>query len=759
MDRLHYVYLYAVFLLFAVENASAQSSALHQTADSVGRKTITAFSDLTVQQGNTLVKRIAAVNPIGGDSLKNRHKVRLNQLLLESGLQRSGLTGSPSTAYQFHYGASVELSVFRLPISFTFSRNGIDRQDLNPFSGGLFQAGLDRKSFQHILAPELSRYREVKSGLFNGRNASEQLRAELMARSKKAIDQQSKSYGPLYDYFNQQGNVEALLKLDEKGVRQKLNAVLDEQENRAKSQLSTTKDQERQQIAKGREIIIDSLTTKVMDMKQLLGAYGIDAAKLGTIEQLIDNPDAARLENYLGGQLQQSPQLKNLQGLFNRLQDFRTGSFGEQLPGSFINREIFLQGASVTLRTRKGPINLGFASSRDIGMAKDEGFTHSNFNIPKLVTYVSVPIIGNGYSRGRISWTGSVEKQSYRLNESAGISPRSGSALTLSQELGSEKMGRFTLELSKSAAAFRNVGQIGSEQVLLERNTFGNYFRDDLLETMAFGVKYDMNDQKSRLNTNLFFNYSGIGFQNPAQQGFGNMGMRMGGSVRKGLFKNKVVLNLRGDLKNTPVSGTTDAHWQNHNLNVEARFKLSRKFSFSMKYMDNGVQKSGELQQSVYGSKKYQFDASSSYKLFKKNGFSHLVMGLQQMNNPVAGSNSQFLTTIYTQNLSLGSLTLMGNLFYNKELGQQHILGDMVNADAAVQYRLLEKVSASTGVTYLNNTGQAQQLGIKQNAQFTVWKNMEVNLYADLRKNMVAPLYPELFANNRAEVSLKYYFR
>ncbi|WP_343530980.1 hypothetical protein [Pedobacter sp.] len=689
------------------------------------------------------------------DSLKSSAPVKMSDISLGTGMQRIG------NSYRAVYSVEGKLMLFKIPIDLQLSNNQTINLMDNPLRGNLFKAGFNREAFLKSLVPELDQYQQLKESVFNGRPVSTTLREQMMLQIQKTSKEKQQQYANVYQYINQYGSVEELLKLDEATLRTKMKTMATQRGDSLKNRgmaAAKVKLEEGKQLDEG---LLDSLSQQVWAMKQLLQTNGIAPERIGDIEKQVLSlkPDLnAYASKYGINDIRQ----KGWQGLLNRLGDVEMGSFGQQLPGSFMNKDLFLEGGSISLQTSKGPLQLGLASSQDIGFSKDAGFTHSNFNIPKLVTFVSVPVIGNGYAKSRISWTGSIEKQSYRLNESAGISPRSGSALTLSQELGSEKMGKFTLEVSKSAASFRNVGQIGSEHLLLERNTFGNYFKDDLFETMAFGVKYDLNDQKSRLNTNVFFNYSGIGFQNPAQQGFGNMGMRMGGAVKKGFLKNKVVLNLRGDFKNTPVSGTSGAHWQNHNLNMEARFRFSRKFNFAVKYMDNGVQKSGvgaEQQQSVYGSRKYQFDASSSYRLFKKSGFSHLVLGLQDMSNPIANSASQFLTSIYTQSLSLGEITLMGNVFYNKELRSQSILGDMVNADAAVQYKLLEKVTASTALTYLNNTGQAKQFGIKQNAQFSLWKHMEVNLYADVRKNMITPLYPDLFASNRAEVSLKYYFR
>lgn len=744
----------ALLLLIVVEFSLAQNPIGKKVIDSISKKNLDIpVKNRLVATKDDLFSKSPFSKLTARDSSEAKSWLSAKGLSVSSGLQRIG------SGYRAIYAIDGSISVFSMPLELNLSNNQYDGLLNNPLEGYLFKAGFDKDALLNAMVPELGKYKELKSKFFAGKDVSTHLREEMMGVIKRKNVLQHQKLEGIYNYINQYGNIEELIKLDEAQLKDRLTALALQQKKEIASGGKDLTRQEQQEIKKESETVVESLTTKIADIKRQLKEHGIDPAKLRDIEKQV-TIDQQSIENYTSKYAKEARGYKGWQGILNRLRGVDIGSFGQQLPGSFMNKDLFLQGGSLSLKMRNGPLQIGVASSSDIGFAKDAGFTRSNFNIPKLITFLSVPVVGNGYAKSRISWTGSIEKQSYRLNEMAGISPRSGSALTLSQELGSEKMGRFTLELSKSASSFRNVGVIGSEHILLERNTFGNYFRDDLFETMAFGVRYDLNHQKSMLNTNFFFNYSGIGFQNPAQQGFGNMGLRMGGSLRKGFVKNKVLFNLRGDFKQTPVSGVTDAHWNNHNLNIETRLKLSRRVNLSLKYMDNGVQKSMEnTQTGIYSSRKYQLTTSGSYKLFKKSGFSHLVLGLQDMNNPISGTGSQFLTAIYAQNIVLGPIVATGNVFYNREMGAKKLLGNMLNADAGIQYRLMDKVSAATALTYLDNTGQARQLGIRQNAQFSLWKNMEASLYTDIRKNMIAPLYPELFASNRAELSLKYYFR
>ena len=70
---------------------------------------------------------------------------------------------------------------------------------------------------------------------------------------------------------------------------------------------------------------------------------------------------------------------------------------------------------------------------------------------------------------------------------------------------------------------------------------------------------------------------------------------------------------------------------------------------------------------------------------------------------------------------------------------------------------VFRSVSFSTGVTYLDNQNIAKQVGFKQNIQFMLQKHFDVSAFVDLRRNLIKPLYPDLFSTGRAEFSIHYY--
>jgi hypothetical protein len=294
---------------------------------------------------------------------------------------------------------------------------------------------------------------------------------------------------------------------------------------------------------------------------------------------------------------------------------------------------------------------------------------------------------------------------------------------------------------------------------MLDKSALSNYFSDELFETMAMGLNHDMESKRMNMSSNLYFNYAGVGFQNPGAAGGSNMKMRMGGNLKKKFYNNRLAMSLRTDLRNTPVSFSSNAHWQNLQVQFDSRFRISKKSNFTLKYMENGMNKMGEVNTPVYSSRKLQFGGNANYKIAGKYSFSNITLAQQQVfNHQLSSSNSNFITLNYLQSLVLKNASVSASVFYNKETSAVKLIGDMFNGDFSCQYSLL-KMNITSSVTFLDNKDVVRQVGIKQNLQLLAGKHFDISAYADLRKNLIQPLYPDLYAAGRGELSIKYYLK
>ncbi len=493
---------------------------------------------------------------------------------------------------------------------------------------------------------------------------------------------------------------------------------------------------------------------------------------MGLLQKFAENKiDKQTLQTYYTGQLNKRPEFSAAQKFYSRIKEFQAGNFGHELPGPLRNQDLFLNGVNFSLKTLRGQVSAGVAANKDIGQPKDIGFNRSTFSYPKLFTFLSVPTSNFAFGSGQLSWVGVYDKQFSSTPTDLGFNaiPRNNLVFTLAQNLKVKDLGKLTVDISKSATQYKNLTTIGPDQLFMDRNTNGNYFRDDFLETMSIGVNHAIDSRKLGLNSNVYVNYSGLGFQNPGQQGLNSTNMRYGGNIKQNLFKNKVTLYVKSDLKNTPISADNSAHWKNYNLQLDSRFRLSKGYTLNFKYVENGVNKISDVRAPVYSSKKIQSDFNANYKIAGHYSFSHVTLGRQTVSNAgtmVAGFDNltipsleqpDFMMLNYAQNVLFKNFSLIGNLFYNRELSHTAILGNMLNSDVACQFTLFKTISLSSGITYLDNQSIAKQVGIKQNIQLMLKKHFDVSAYVDLRKNLVNPLYPDLFATGRAEFSIRYY--
>jgi len=334
------------------------------------------------------------------------------------------------------------------------------------------------------------------------------------------------------------------------------------------------------------------------------------------------------------------------------------------------------------------------------------------------------------------------------------------------------KLGTVDVNVSKSTTLYNNNYQIGSDIILAQKSGVNIGAANDLFDAVEFGLNHHLDIKAIDMSDNVYFNYSGMGYQNPGNNGYGGARMKMGGNIKKAFNKNKLTFNLRTDIGNMPISYTTADKWKNYQVQLDSRYVVNKKLNLSFKYTANGTSKEVDnVTTPVYSFQKMQVDGNMNYKIGKNFTVSHFSIGKQDYSNAsaVAASpagvpaglttaNGSLLTVSYTQSTVINRNSITATLFYNKELSAYSLIGNMLNSDVSYQYQLLGKVNLSSGLTYLNNAGIASQAGVRQTVQLFSGKYFDMDTYLDIRKNLITPLYPDLYSACRAELSLKYHF-
>jgi len=762
-----------ITLVFYGSTTFAQLKKVEQGLDSLKSKTLQAlkkdtasvkkalhFDQTIKKEFNQKIKSTGIDQFIKKDSNSAVKKVSLKDFSVENAIQYIRTESqSPSPNFINNISVSGQLELFKFPVNLDVvnNYNPLNKFDLSQQS--LFKFDMVKPQIQQLYQSELNKYKNFKRDKLSGNNVETFLKNSIQTKLQGYMSKKLTNDPKLTAFLNNPQNVKDLLKLDEKQLKAKLTSLLTDVAHDTKAEGLSVYEEKKDLLNTELQAKVNEVAQIVQSVKKDINDSGLDAEKIEFMQKFVENKITQKdLEQFFVRELSRQPKLTGIQKFYSRIQEFQAGNFGNQLPGSFLNQNLFLNGVNFSLKTLRGPVNVGIATEKDIDQPKDAEFSRSTFSYPKLFTYISVPTTNFSFGQGKLSWVGSYDKQFSRsIQQLSTALPKNNLVFTISQNLNIAKLGKLTLDISKSATQYKNLNSIGPDRIAIDKSGMGNYFRDDFLETMSVGVNHGIDSKKMGLNSNVYFNYAGIGFQNPGQQGFANMNMRFGANIKQNLFKNKLSIYLKTDVKNTPISAENDAHWRNYTIQLDSRIRLSKSYSLNLKYIENGVNKVNDLSLPVYHSQKIQADFNANYKIGSHYSFSHITLGKQNIVSPGILQQPNFLTLNYAQSLLFKDFSLSGNVFYNRELNTSTILGNMINADAACQYTILRTFNLSTGLTYLDNQNIAKQVGVRQNVQLMLKKHFDVNAFLDLRKNLINPLYPDLFSTGRAEFSIRYY--
>ncbi|OCX53368.1 hypothetical protein BEL04_03445 [Mucilaginibacter sp. PPCGB 2223] len=522
---------------------------------------------------------------------------------------------------------------------------------------------------------------------------------------------------------------------------------------------------------------IDSAARTITRIKAQLQNSGVDVNKMMQIQKMLDGSNGALPATEYASSIVSRKPGSGIQSLFSNVQSLKIGSFGGQVPGNTQGQDMFLSGTHITYKFGTIPVTAGYGSSNDMNSAKDAAYQSSVYNSPKDVTYLGAQIKRGVFGNVKLAITSSFGTSNTNAPYGTSASASNNVAFTVSKDMNMGAIGHVTVDVSKSTTLYNNNYQIGSDIILAQKAGVNLNTTNDLFEAVGFNVNQHLDIKKLDMSDNIYFDYAGMGYQNPGNNGYGGARKKLGGNLKKAFNKNKLVLNLRTDLSAMPISYTTSDQWRSYQLQLDSRYIVSKKLNLSLKYTANGTSKQiDEVITPVYSYQKLQADGNINYKVGKNFTVSHFSLGYQTYSNVVAAITSttggtgalpaadpsltsNLITATYTQSTVINRNTLTGTMMFNKELTPNSLIGNMLNADVSYQYMLFNKLSLSSGLTYLNNTGIASQAGIRQMMQLFATRNFDMNTFVDLRKNLVTPQYGDLYPAARVELSLKYHFK
>lgn len=491
-------------------------------------------------------------------------------------------------------------------------------------------------------------------------------------------------------------------------------------------------------------------------LKTDLQRNGFNVSQLLEMQQLMGSASAASGLTELQNRYFQKTPAGFLQQLTYVLSGFKAGSFGANIPGSTHNEDMFISGANLKLKSRAIPITIGYGAQNDIKGLKDEQFQSTVFTEPRKIGYLTTELKERWGGSLKISFIGAFNQQTSNSIYSSPMISSNNVALTLSKYMPMGKLGNAIIDISKSTTIYPNNFVAGSEAVL---NRKGGIIAEPFYQSLSLGINHQLEVESAGMTNEVYFNYAGTGYQNPGNNGFGGAETRFGGKVRKSAYNNRILLELRSDFRNRPISYINSDKWQSFQLQFNVRYKASKKVSMDVQYSTNTTSKKvGQVSQSAFGLQKLQFNGNANYKIGTNYSNSHLSIAGQNISNGyLAQSGGKLLMLNYSHILLVKKQTFTLNMLVNKELSAYQLLGDLLSTDVAWQFPAGKSLRLTSGVTYLNNKGLAHQAGVKEGLQWTTGR-FDISSTIDLRKNLITPRYADLYSAVQADMTISYHF-
>lgn len=327
----------------------------------------------------------------------------------------------------------------------------------------------------------------------------------------------------------------------------------------------------------------------------------------------------------------------------------------------------------------------------------------------------------------------------------------------LSNRLSLGDWGDVDFELSKSNTATGAGGPVGDHSA--QSKAAIAHFFDDFATTLSTSLKYHSALPEYGLTQSVYFNYSGMGYNNPGNPYSRRGSTAYGLQVRRSWMKNKASVQVRTDFRNTSRSSLAGSQWKNRTLALDGRLRISRQLTLSGRLHQSSMFADGDHgRQEQYLNRKASFSSQWNGRTGGLRFVNQSSLGLQQMHYLTAGSpvKSLFLNAFVSHSIPVGEKLVTANVFYNRDIKDAAVYANLLTADAGYQYRLAKFLQCGSSLTFLDNKGVVRQAGIRQQVSASVFGRCQVNLSVDARKDLVNTPQNYLYGNFRSELSIFY---
>ena len=657
-----------------------------------------------------------------------------------------------------------------LDIPFQIQLSNLSYFDQSILQNTIVKVSFDKKGYNKLLQNKLGKYYDLRKYFLADMDVLSFAKGYFKSEISKTVQNLDKSFllGRL--------SLEEMMHLDMQQISEKLlparqkqlmeGNLFSRQQLLAESAniLSSIQKDSIQQLINQEVNYLESVSVvqeRIKTVKEKFASSSININQLAGKQNNINS----QLENVLNsqGSIEQASKellpLKGIQRFFLGVKSMNAGSFGMQSSERSISN-LLLNGLQLATSKKEKFFNGG------LGLAHDEGFTrdlgmNSIFQPSRFMQFFQ---FGKGDPTKRGSQFSIINANASNIENGRFSSlslPRNILVGTFTKALQIRKSGLVEAEISKSATQFKNTVSPSSDEILQQKSALLSY-TNDFFQTLSVGVRYTDEWKEIGLDHNAHISYAGYGYNNPASPNASKGTFQYDLALRKQVLKRSGSVQLRLANRTYNYDATGKTKWKNFQGNLDAKYRFNRSLNMAVKFNQYQLLRLTDAnKQTMYVSRKASLESNMAYSVLNNHARSGISVGWQQFDNVYVqqGSTSDLLMVQSVNSVVLdGGRVLSLNLFYNKELKENQLIGDMLNSDAGISYTLLKKINLTSSLTYLDNKLAARQLGLRQAVNSYIGRKVNLNLYVDWRKNLIEPMNPYLYSNFRGELSLQYLF-
>lgn len=504
----------------------------------------------------------------------------------------------------------------------------------------------------------------------------------------------------------------------------------------------------------GEQELNDHLAKLLQLQKELGGSLDVNtmlnrqAATRGKLNDFINDPASAA--DMAGNMIP----LSGLQRLFLKVRELNVGNIAANASKGTVS-DLFMTGAAGSLFNKSKFMMLGAGKTRQAlpyDMGLEGGLTAPSQSLQFLR-------MGRGELGGahqHVSLMNANARRDGRMPD-ARVLKQNIFAGALSNRFSFGDYGVLDFEISKSNNS-TTAAVPGGDHAAVSKAAIAHFF-DDFFVTLSTGLRYSGEVPDWGTTHSVYFNYSGLGYNNPGNP-YARRGMlSYGVQLKRSWLKNKASVQLRTDFRDMARSALSGSQWKNRTLALDGRYRMSKQLTLGARLHESTMHSTGDHgKDEVFVNRKITFNSQWNARMGGLRFFNQSALGMQQLHYLTAAGplKSLFLNTHVSHTIPLGERMITANVFYNRDVRDAAIYGNLLTVDAGYHYRLWKVLQCGSSLTFLDNRSVVSQAGIRQQLSAVLLRRCQVNLSLDARKSFMDTPQNYLYGNFRSELSFFY---